>query len=499
MRIAIAGFQHETNTFVPGLTTLADFEQADSWPGLLWGDQVIGGTLGMNLPIAGFARAAQKDPDLTLCPILWCAAEPGGRVSDHAYDTITGHILAALDALSGVDAVYLDLHGAMITESLEDGEGALLTRIRQIIGPHTPLVASLDMHAHVTRAMVDASDAMTIFRTYPHLDMAQSGARAFDRLMHIRRNGPLAKAMRHADYLIPLHAQYTGSGPARRLYDAVAASDVPHVSYAELALGFTAGDMPDMGPCVVTYASARADAEGLADHLAEQVSAAESQFDCHVLTADEAVQQAIAAPRGAPVVLADVQDNPGAGASSDTTGLLRALIRHDVPTALIGLIHDPDLAGLAHAQGQQATFDAQIGGRTPGDCPVKASVRVHHLSDGFVRYTGEMYGGGVATLGLSAALQIVGTHIFVVVTSVRNQCLDRAHFTHFNLSPKEAQILCVKSTAHFRADFEPIAQAIVSVGVPGQFACALESVPYARLRPDVRRMPGRAAAPVSSV
>ncbi len=491
MRIAIAGFQHETNTFVAQPTSLQDFEQADSWPALLSGAAVLDGTRGMNLPIAGFAEAA-LNAGHDLLPVLWCAAEPGGRVTDHAYEAIAGHITEAIGRMLPVDAVYLDLHGAMVTESRDDGEGDLLARIRAVIGCDIPLVASLDMHANVTRQMVERSDALTIYRTYPHVDMAATGARAFRMISSILRQGRPAKAWRQGDYLIPLHAQHTGNGPARALYRALEAFDGSDAHLAEIALGFTAADICDAGPSVLAYSLTQEEADDIADRLQQRLQAAEPEFDCALLDPVEAVAQACRANTKAPVVIADVQDNPGAGASSDTTGLLRELVRQNAPSAIVGLLHDPDLAQRSHLAGLDACFAASIGGRSPGDRPFEAKVRVDYLSDGHCAYSGEMYGGGVATLGLSAALKLEGTDIRIVVTSIRNQCLDLAQFRHFRLTPEKARILCVKSTAHFRADFEPIAEKVLLAAAPGAFPCLLDDVQYRNLRAGTRLMPSGA-------
>ncbi|WP_247748033.1 M81 family metallopeptidase [Ruegeria sp. R13_0] len=487
MRIAIAGFQHETNTFVDTPTQLSDFEQADSWPELLCGQDVLNTTRGMNLPIAGFAKTALAD-EVELRPILWCAAEPGGNVADHAFDTIAERITTALADMTQLDGVYLDLHGAMVTESWDDGEGELLSRIRQVIGPDLPLVASLDMHANISRRMVDLSDAMTIFRTYPHLDMANTGARAFRMMRDICTNGPPAKAWRQGEYLIPLHSQYTRVDPAKTLYNALDAFDGPGARLVELAVGFTAADTADCGPSVLAYSASQAEADAMASQFFAKLQAAEKQFDTSLLSSKEAIETAQRASGRRPVVIADVQDNPGAGASSDTTGLLRELVHQNAPLAILGLLHDPQLAAKAHELGKGAEFEAEIGGKSPGDAPYRAQVRIHHLSDGQCRYTGEMYGGGVATLGPSVALQITGTQIHVLVTSIRNQCLDLAQIRLFNLEPEDARILCVKSTAHFRADFEPIAQEVLICAAPGQFPCELADVSYTKLRPGVRKI-----------
>ena len=171
-RIAIAGFQHETNVFGATPADMHAFEIADSFPAFLRGQGVLTGTAGSTLPVAGFARAASAASDVELCPVLWCSAEPSAEVTDAAYAAITEELLSGIAAAGQIDGIYLDLHGAMVTDSLEDGEGELLARLRDQVGPDMPVVASLDMHANITPEMVLHTDALTVFRTYPHLDMA---------------------------------------------------------------------------------------------------------------------------------------------------------------------------------------------------------------------------------------------------------------------------------------------------------------------------------------
>ena len=476
-RIAIAGFQHETNSFGVGRAGLAEFEMADSWPGLLRGDEVISGTQGMNLPIAGFAAAALAG-GAELHPILWCAAEPSGPVTDMAFDTIAGCILDGLRAAGPLDGIYLDLHGAMITDSHEDGEGALLSLIRESVGQSLPIAVSLDMHANISPAMVDLADAICIFRTYPHLDMAETGGRCWRRMERLLTGARPAKAFRRDPDPIPLHAQDTGHEPARGLYAALPDAPEAHV---DMALGFTAGDTPHAGPSIVAYAPSQDGADALADAARARLDAARGHFRTDLASPEDAVAEAMAATGDKPVVLADVQDNPGAGASSDTTAILRALIDARAQGALLGLMHDPALADAAHREGVGATLRGALGGRSglAGERPYHGAFRVLALRDSPIAYSGAMYGGGLATLGPSCAVRVEGTEadVTIVVTSIRNQCLDLAQFRQFGLKPEAVRILVVKSTAHFRADFAPISDRIIPVVAPGLFLC---QPPYTR-------------------
>ena len=491
LRIAVAGFQHETNSFVSGKAGLAEFEMADSWPGLLSGDALLDGTDGMNLPVAGFADAAMQDRDVDLAPILWCAAEPSGPVTDDAFEQISQRIVDGIGHVDPLDGVYLDLHGAMITESLDDGEGELLSRMRRRIGDQIPIVISLDLHANISPAMVRLADAICIFRTYPHLDMAETGARAFAALKPMIEKGVRpAMAFRQAPFLVPLPAQHTGADPARALYAGLASLGRAPDRYADIAMGFTAGDTPHTGISVVSHASSPDLADQMADVVLARILAAEDQFDSELLSAEDAVARAMSLKAERPVVIADVQDNPGAGATSDTTGLLHELVRAGARDAIVGLLNDPEAANAAHAAGVGATIEIALGGKSErsGQAPFVGTFQVDTLGDGRCAYSGSMYGGGVATLGPTAVLSVAehGVGVQVVVTSIRNQCLDLAHFTHVGLAPERARIIVVKSTAHFRADFEPIAAAVLLAASPGAFPCRPEDFLLKRRRMVMR-------------
>ena len=493
MRIAIAGFQHETNSFAPSSASLREFEMADSWPAMMRGRDVVEVTRGMNLPIAGFVEEADKEDGCELVTILWCSAEPSGPVTDDAFETISREILESIRDAGPLDGLFLDLHGAMITQSLLDGEGELLSRLRSMKGPDWPIVVSLDLHANISPAMVRLADCICIFPTYPHIDMAETGGRSFHALNRILTTGKRPeKAFRQAPFMVPLHAQHTGDGPARALYERVGSFHRIPGTQAELAMGFTAGDTPDTCVSLVVYSDTSTSANRVADEILEELVSCESSFNTRLLSAADAVDMAMSLDAARPVVIADVQDNPGAGASSDTTGILKELIAKGAKGVLAGLMYDPDAAARAHSVGAGSVLAIKLGGHSGviGDDAIDCGFRVVRLGDGTCAYSGEMYGGGVATLGPTAVLSPVDTdaEVQIVVTSIRNQCLDLAHFTHLGLDPCAARIIVVKSTAHFRADFEPIAEKVLVAASPGHFPCNLKSVTYRNLRKGVVRL-----------
>lgn len=495
-RIAVAGFQHETNTFGATRATYADFEQADAWPGLLTGEDVITGTAGINLPIDGFVDAAKAAGSYALHPIVWCSAEPCSYVTDDAFERIAQMICAGIRDAGTLDGVYLDLHGAMVTEFHEDGEGELLARVRNVVGPNLPIAVSLDFHANVTAAMVAHASCMAIFRTYPHIDMAATGARVFAMLERLLDGEPLCKAFRQAPFLVPLTSQHTGSSPCRELYEDLTRLPLGALVSADIAMGFPPADIYDAGVSVVAYATTQNQAERSAEILFESVLAAEERFDDPLLSPSDAVARAMAYTGTGPVVIADAQDNPGAGATSDTTGLLAALVAGGAQGAVLALLDDPEAAAAAHRAGVGAEIALALGGKSdqPDQRPFDASFRVETLGDGRFAFTGEMYGGSIADLGPTAVLRVLtdDANVRVVVGSKRCQCLDRAIFTHVGIEPAEQRIVAVKSSVHFRADFEPIAGAVLIADAPGAHPCRLDRVPYRNLRPGVRLGPGGA-------
>lgn len=494
MKIAVGGFQHETNTFAPTKADYEAFAQGGGWPPICRGEQVFDSVAGMNLPIAGFSEAARAAGH-QLVPLSWAAASPSAHVTEDAFERICTQIIEDLAAQRGVDAVYLDLHGAMVTEHFEDGEGEILRRVRAVIGRDVPLVASLDLHANVTPEMVALADALTIYRTYPHVDMAETGERAFLLLSRLLEGRRYAKAFRQIPYLIPLTSGCTLTEPAASLYAAV-----PEIEESEglaglsFACGFAPADIHHCGPSVLAYASDVAAAERAADQLEALILAQEGAFAGDILPADEAVREARAiAGRGArrPVVLADTQDNPGAGGDGDTVGLLQALVKGKASGALLGLLIDPESAQRAHGVGEGATLRLDLGAKSgqAGHVPLTAEFKVLRLGDGAFTCTGPFYEGARMRLGPMALLELNGVQ--VAVASKKVQAADMEMFRHLGVEPTERPIVAVKSSVHFRAHFQPIAERVIVAAAPGPNPVDYSKLSYRKLRPGVRLMPNQ--------
>lgn len=490
--IAVGGFQHETNTFAPHKAHYDDFVKADAWPGLTEGEVIFSKMAGLNIPLSGFIEAAQSR-HYTLHPILWCSAEPSNFVTRDAFERIAGKFCTSISQAAQLDAVYLDLHGAMVCEHFEDGEGELLRRIREIIGSQLPLVISLDLHANITKAMIEHTTAMTVFRTYPHLDMAETGARACALLVDILAGKPMVGGMRKIPFLFPLTSQCTYFEPCKSIYADIASVNTPGVCSVDFATGFPPADIEECGAAVVAYGSDQPSVEAELARLYTRIVGVEAQLANPLLSPDEAVQHAMSLETGKPVVLADAQDNPGAGGTSDTVGMLDALVRNHAQGAVMAVVYDPEVAATAHAMGEGAQVSLSLGGKIeyPGVTPFTGDFIVETLADGNFICTGEMYKDSRAELGPMVLLRVAGCacDVRVIVSSGRFQCLDLAVIRHLGVEPTQQRILVIKSSVHFRADFDPIAEQTLVVVAPGAHPCKLADLPYKRLRKGIRLEP----------
>jgi microcystin degradation protein MlrC len=510
-RIAVGGFQHETNTFAPQRATWADFERADAWPGFIRGPELIEAVEGYNIPIAGAVEALQSLGH-ELVPLCWCSAPPSSYVERDAYEKVAGAMLEDLAAAGPLDGIYLDLHGAMVAEHYEDGEGELLRRIREVVGTQIPIVTSLDYHTNLTPEMVRHASAMIGYRTYPHIDMAETGGRAarlLDRLLKDRR--PIYKPYRQIDFLIPLVWQCTLMEPAKGIFELIGEIErgsaetggvrggSPGGSHNQGIVsithtpGFPPADIAQCGAALVVYGHDREAAEAAADRIAAAIRERESAFDGKLYSPEEAVAEALRLARNAtkPVILADVQDNPGAGGTSDTVGLLRALIAQRAQGAVIGMMVDPEAAAAAEAAGEGALLPCGVGAKVgyAGETPVEAAWRIVRLGSGRFTGTGPMYGGARFNIGPMALVTDEASGVSAVLAAKRIQANDKEMFRHVGVEPAQVPILALKSTVHFRADFQPIAEAILCVRSPGAHITDPAEYPYRHLRPGVRLHP----------
>lgn len=492
-RIAVGGFHHETNTFVATPTDYAYFQSHRDRPPLVRGPDVFKWLRGISFALSGFM--AEMEGRHELVPLLWTSGGAGGIVTRDAYERIAAELVAELSRQLPVDAIYLDMHGAMVAEDYEDGEGELLRRIRAAVGSKLPIVMSLDYHSNVTPLMTEATDAIIAYQTYPHVDRPETGlraAKAMTRLLAAGGRTP-GRALRKLPFLLPLHTQCTMVDPSKAIVAraaAVEAAGKQIVSVAYLA-GFPPADIFWCGPSIVVHAETQAAADAAADDMARCIALKETDFAVPLYEPDAAVAEAkrIAAKAKRPVVIADTQDNPGAGGSADTTGLLAALVAGRAEGAVVGFMCDGAAVEAARKAGEGASITVALGGRhgPAGVVPFEGTFRVEKLASGKFRTTGPVSGNREIDLGPMALLAIGGVR--VAVTTKRMQALDQAPFRHLGVEPREQKILALKSTVHFRGDFEPIAETVLVAVAPGDHLCDTSKYDYRNLRDGVRLIP----------
>ena len=481
-RIAVGGVQHETNVFAPYQAGYEVFERHDEWPPLSRGMQMLDNVRGVHLPITGAIERLEALGH-EIVPLLWCSATPSAHVTEDAFERITGMMLETLRDSAPLDGVYLDLHGAMVCAHVSDGDGELLRRVRQAVGDDVPVVASLDLHANISDQMIAQASLLEVYRTYPHVDMGVTGARAADHLDLLLRH-QLARypacAVRRPDFLIPPVSGCTLVDPARAVYADLCQQVNGEVRGLSLACGFPASDVAEVIPTIVAYGFEAQAVDAAADGLLAEVKRRREEFRGHLYNVEDGVSEAIRMSAGAdgPVLLADSQDNPGGGGFGDTTEILRALVAQQAVGAVVGVINDEQAASSAHSAGVGAIIELSLGGKSgvAGCQPLLADFKVLGLSDGRCTATGPMLAGADMDFGRTALLEVGGVQ--VVVGSKPIQTMDQSMFRHLGVEPSRQKIIVVKSSIHFRNDFQEIASAILMVAAPGPVIADVKTLPF---------------------
>jgi microcystin degradation protein MlrC len=492
-RIAVGGIQHETNVFAPYKAEYAVFAQRDEWPPLSRGEKMLDNVSGVHLPVTGGIERL-RTLGHEIVPLLWCSATPSAHVSEEAFERIATMMLETLRESAPIDGVLLDLHGAMVCAHAADGDGELLRRIREAVGVATPVVACLDLHANISDQMAEQASLLEAYRTYPHVDMGDTGARAADHLDLLLKHD-LARfpvnAIRRTDFLIPPVWGCTLVDPAKSIYQHLQNLIRGEVAGISLACGFPLSDVPEAGPALVAYGFDEIAVNAAADSLLAEIESRESEFCGRLYKVEEAVSEAIrlSVAANGPVILADSQDNPGGGGPGDTTEILRALVSHRAEDAVVGVISDPQAARVAHQAGLDAIINISLGGKSgyPGSLPFVAEFRVMGLSDGCFRATGPMLAGAEMDLGPTALLETGGVR--VVIGSKPIQTMDQSMFRHLDIEPSREKIIAFKSSIHFRNDFQDILSVVLPVISPGPVIVDLTTVPFQE--PRLKRLTGK--------
>ena len=476
-KIFIACLGTETNSFSPIPTGLELFRQT-----ML----VRGGAHGERpnlfaLPLQVWRRRAEK-LGWQVVESVAAFAMPAGDTTRHAYQSLRDEILADLRTALPVDAVLLNLHGAMIADGYPDAEGDLMARVRDIIGPGVPFGAELDLHCHLTDLKVEAPNAIVIFKEYPHVDVTDRAEELFT-IIEKTLDGTVWPVMAMQDCRM-LGIYPTTREPLRSFVDRMAALEGKDgILSVSLGHGFPWGDTPEVGTRVLVVADADRDkATALADRLGREIWDMRHDLVPPFQSVEEAVTRVAGHNDVKPLVLADVADNPGIGAAGDSTFMLRRFIERKVGRVAISPFWDPITTALAFDAGVGARIRVRLGGKlgsASGD-PVDANVTVMNL----VRDAYQPFGKSLAPLGNMAWLRIGESDddaIDVAVNDHRVQSFHPDCFSAVGIDPHKRRGLIVKSTQHFHAGFAPLAAEILYVSAPGTGSMDMRALPYTRV------------------
>lgn len=478
LRFFVAALAHETNTFSPIPSTLRSFSE-----GLLHRPGQTATEVRAN-EFCGYGDtlriAHERGIEVVAGTCAW--AQPSGPLSRSAYESLRDEILAQLRAAGKVDAVLLTLHGAMVADGYADCEGDLLARVREMVGPDTPIGAILDLHGNVSQAMVDSGAVLIACKEYPHTDYLER-----TREMHaILSSAVRSRCMpRTVMQRVPMVALWgTTIGP---MYDFVREIESHEGCDGILSVsamhGFAWSDTSFTGASILVVhegesSAVASRAVALAKSLASRFLNLRTQGIATRPPVAAALDEALSKVSGGGlVVVADGSDNAGGGAASDSTYLLRGLLERQVGNAALGMIWDPQAVILARDAGVGARLQMRIGGKVgpmSGD-PIDAEVEVLSIREDACQPSL----GGPEPLGLSVAVRIEG--VDVVLNSIRQQVFAPECFTGLGIDLAKKSLVVVKSTQHFRALFDPISSATVYCGAPGTLNFDLSSLPYKAL------------------
>lgn len=470
MRLFMAMLATETNTFSPLPTGWAAFHEG----GYARGDASSRPDTTIGVLLAEWRRLAEGD-QIEVTEGTAAAAQPAGRTLQGVYEGLRDEILGQLRAAMPVDLVLLNLHGAMVAEGYDDCEGDLLGRVRTIVGPKAVIGAELDLHCHVTEAMLAAADAVICYKEYPHTDEIARGRE----LYALCRRAALGEVR-------PVTAAFdtrmvsmwrTPDGPMADFVAAMQAAEgrdgVLSISFGH---GFPWGDVAEVGAKVWVIADGDATlAAREAKAWGERIYSLREATAARALGLDEALDQA-AATAGC-VVLADIADNPGGGAPCDSTFVLRACLDRGLADVAIGGLYDPGAVALCHEAGVGAAFALRVGGKLgpSSGAPVDLMAEVVALADA---HTQTGLSGETVAMGRAAWIRAAG--IDIVLIGKREQVFGVDLFGNLGLDPAQRRLVVVKSTQHFHAAFASIADKVLYASTPGAIAPDFAAIPYSK-------------------
>lgn len=480
--IAVASFWHESNTFVtnPAFTDRDDFKARREY----FGTDVVERLRGTETMVGGAIDVAEVE-GADLHPVIAAGATPGAAVKQETYEFYTDQIVEGiLEHGNELDGVLLPLHGAMVTENLSDGEGPLIARVREIVGPDTPISVTLDLHGNISAEMMAKADSLVGYKEYPHLDQAETGRLGMEILINtIRGNVNPVMHIERPPQIIYQPKAYTQSGPLAEIMEAARAHEQRHdVLGVSVFVGYYHADIPEMGVStpVVTDDDPELAAE-ISRDLAEMLWDRRDEFIENYPGPEEAVAEAKEIATGmdddaGPVVMGDFGSNPGGGGASDGTTILRAMLEQEVSRGGYAIMYDPEVVEQCRTAGVGSTLRITLGGKTDnrhGEPIEDLEVYVKAITDGRYVNTGTSHSGhGVQNdLGSTVHLQCgENLSLDVIVSGTRKSAFDAEVWRHIGIMPERLNVLCIPSFIAFLGDYEPLSSAVVLADTPGASA-----------------------------
>jgi microcystin degradation protein MlrC len=469
MRCVIALMQHETNTFSTLPTPLSAFASGVGLSTLPRGEKALDLYGSADFAFAGLVDVAKSNNAEISIPIA-AYAEPSGKVTDAAFDEMCKAICD--DVAKGCDAVLLDLHGAMVCESYDDGEGELLRRIRAV-SPKVPIAVALDFHTNLSDDMAENCTVIDGYRTYPHVDMYETGERVAQSLFHILDNDLNTQIVWRT---VPMMTHMINQTPLKQpmkdiMNLAIEAVDSKQVLNASVFGGFPLADIPIVSLSVLVIEKTEGQhGTPLVNRLCDMAWERRSDFVFTPEKLSVSVEEA-KAYMDFPVVIADHGDNSGAGGNCDDLTVLGEMLEQGMSDIVTGPIWDPEVVDKLFIAGEGAQLTIFVGGKT--DVPainfkgygLSLSGQVQKLTDGRFVIEGPMQTGLAVNLGRTALFKTKDVEL--LITEERWEPYDTSCFLHVGIDPSERKYVLLKSRQHFRAGFESIAKHIVLAAGPG--------------------------------
>lgn len=466
-RIIYGSFRHETNSFSP---MKADMEAYRS-SSFLWGDEIPASLIGVKNSLSGFLSVVEGKEDIETVPVMNLSTSPCAPVTSDVFDMALSEFCRAYKEKGPFDAIYLHLHGAMVAEGHDDGEGDFLEGIRKVTGFGIPVFVTLDLHANITEKMAKNADTLVTCKYYPHTDFYDIGELTGKMILaYFEGSFKPCLAFRHIPYLLPLFP--TAFPEIKRFIDeADEFEEEDGVWAARIGHGFFPANVPIMGMSTLCVTNGDQEkAERIAQKLCDDIIANLDSLKIDYPDLDVALDM-VNEDLGGPLVLADSSDNPGAGGPGDTTHIVRRILERGITGAAVAMISDPAAVQECIKAGVGNDVEVYVGGKNDlrlSGGPVLLKGHVKSICDGLYRNQDEVDRGSLVNMGITVTLETAGNYI--LLTTNRRAPEDAEIFRSCGIAPERQRILVVKSSVHFRASFGKFAGRIVVLAVPGYCA-----------------------------